>query len=146
MEKNNNALFYTCSLIEYIARTTFNHRHDILNYLGDDLKNIYNYADVFHCEPIMKVADDFITKDQIKNGNYDVISRCKYLIPDYWDIGEVFERLIEDVTENEADVFEGINNVYNSWLTPEILNFNTDLYYQPRDYIAECYKAGRILE
>lgn len=43
-----------------------------------DLGNtIYNYADVFHCEPIEKVADDFIQKDSIKNGNYDNISNKK---------------------------------------------------------------------
>lgn len=32
----------------------------------------------------------------MNNGNYDNIHDCKYRIPDYWDIGEVYERLIED--------------------------------------------------
>lgn len=32
--KNNNALFYTCSLIEYIGRTTKQRRSAVVKYLG----------------------------------------------------------------------------------------------------------------
>ena len=142
--KNDNNLFYVCSLIEYIARKTRNNRWDIVNSLGRDLQRIYDYADVFHCEPIEKVADDFIQKDEITSGNYDNLSHCQYSVPDYWDIGEVFARLVEDCYE-EANVITGIREVYESWLTERILNFNSDLYYQPRYYIAACYKEGKIL-
>ena len=144
MDKNNNALFFTCSLIEFIARKTKNRRCDVINYLGKDLKQIYSYADVFHCEPIEKVADDFIVRNKILQGNYDIISVCKYTIPDYWDIGEVFERLVEDSYE-EKDVLLGIKEVYESWITDKILNFNSDLYYQSREYLATCYKEGKVL-
>ena len=55
--KNNNALFYTCSLIEYIGRTKKETRCKIVEDLGKDtIQRIYNYSDVFHCEPIEKVA------------------------------------------------------------------------------------------
>ena len=144
MVKNNNDLFFTSSLIEFISRKTCNRRNDVVNYLGEDLSRIYNYADVFHCEPIEKVADDFIQRNAIENGEYDNISCCKYEIPDYWDIGEVFARLIEDCYE-EKDVIEGIRNVYASWLAEKILNFNSDLYYQSREYIAACFKEGALL-
>lgn len=144
MQKNNNALFYTCSLIEFIARKTKNNRNDIVNILDEDIERIYNFQDVFHCEPIEKVADDFIERNNIPIGEFDNISKCKYSIPDYWDIGEVFERLIEDCYD-ENEVFTGIREVYSSWLSERILNFNSDLYYQPRDYLAECYKSGEIL-
>lgn len=144
MEKNNNALFFTCSLIEYISRKTKNNRSDVVRYLGEDLKRIYNYADVFHCEPIEKVSDDFIQRASIENGSFDNISSCKYTVPDYWDIGEVFARLIEDCYE-ESDVIKGIKEVYKSWLAEKILNFNSDLYYQSRDYIAACFKEGVLL-
>lgn len=144
MQKNNNALFYTCSLIEFIARKTKNNRKDIVNILDEDIERIYNFQDVFHCEPIEKVADDFIERNNIPLGEFDNISKCKYNIPDYWDIGEVFERLIEDCYD-ENEVFIGIREVYSSWLSERILNFNSDLYYQPRDYLAECYKSGKIL-
>ena len=104
----------------------------------------YRYADVFHCEPIAKVADDFIQPNHIVMGDYDNISSCKYTVPDYWDIGEVFERLIEDCFEEEA-VIDGVFEVYNSWIADAILNFNTDFYYQSREYIAMCYREGKVL-
>lgn len=142
--KNNNNLFYTCSLIELIGRITKNTRKDVVEYLGDDLKRIYSHADVFHCEPIEKVADEFIGRNAVKEGVYDPASKAKYPVPDYWDIGEVFQRLVED-TSDEDHVVEGIRKVFSSWIAERILNFNSDLFYQPREYIAECYRAGVII-
>ena len=142
--KNNNNLFYTCSLIELIGRITKNTRKDVVEYLGDDLKRIYSHADVFHCEPIEKVADDFIGRNAVKEGVYDPASKAKYTVPDYWDIGEVFQRLVED-TSDEDHVVEGIRKVFSSWIAERILNFNSDLFYQPREYIAECYRACVII-
>ena len=144
MDKNNNSLLYTCSLVEFISRQTKNKRKDVIEYLGEDLERIYNYEDVFHCEPIEKVANDFIIRNNISTGEFDNISNCKYNTPDYWEIGEVFERLIED-NYDQKDVFKGIREVYSSWLAEKILNFNSDLYYQSRQYLAECYKAKEII-
>ena len=41
--KNNNNLFFVCSLIEYIARKTKNRRSDIVIQLGNDIQQIYEY-------------------------------------------------------------------------------------------------------
>lgn len=144
MKKSNAALFYTCSLIEFIARQTKNERSLVVNLLGDNIERIYKYQDVFHSEPIEKVADDFINRANIPNGQYDNVAKCLYRVPDYWDIGEVFARLLEDCF-SDNDVFKGIREVYNSWISKKLLNFNSDLYYQSRDYIAECYRSGHII-
>lgn len=69
---------------------------------------------------------------------------CEYTIPDYWDIGEVYERLIED-SYSDQDVVKGIWEVYHSWISDAISDYNTDSYYQPRDYIAVCYDEGKVL-
>ena len=43
----DNDLFYTCSLIDYIARKTKNVRADIVNQLGKErIVKIYELADV----------------------------------------------------------------------------------------------------
>lgn len=95
--KNNSMLFYTCSLIEFIGRTKKKKRKEVVGLLGRDiLERIYEYADVLHCEPIEKVAAEFIEECQIKDGIFDNEADCKYNVPDYWTIGEVYERLIED--------------------------------------------------
>lgn len=42
-------------------------------------------------------------------------------------------------------VTEGIWEVYHSWIDESISDYNTDFYFQPRDYIAACYIKGTIL-
>ena len=60
--KNNSALFYTCSLIEFIGREQKRKRSEVVRWMGyDKLRRIYRFADVFHCEPIAKTADDLIS-------------------------------------------------------------------------------------
>ena len=61
--------FLHCSLIEYIGRRVKRTRRDVVETLGKErLERIYEYADVFHCEPIEKVADEFIEESKITLG------------------------------------------------------------------------------
>lgn len=144
--RNDNKLFFTCSLIEFIGRQQKQRRSVVVNSLGRDvIKRIYNYADIFHCEPIEKVADDFITRYNIPADSYDNVAKCRYEVPDYWTIGEVYERLIEDITEDtDQDIWDRIMEVYSSWISDVISNYNSDFYYQSREYICQCYKEGKI--
>lgn len=144
-EKNDNALFFTCSLIEYIGRKQKLKRKEVVEIIGGDvLKRIYEYADVFHCEPIEKVADEFIEECKIQKGEFDNEAFCRYEVPDYWTIGEVYERLIEDISVKE-NIVETLVEVYNSWIDAYLSDYNIAVYYQPREYIAECYREGEIL-
>lgn len=145
--KNNSALFYTCSLLEFIGRRQKLKRSELVRFLGrETIERIYHYADVFHCEPIEKTADDFITNCGIPEDGFDNVSACRYTAPDYWDIGEVYERLIEDVCGDEKErVIECLMEVYTSWIDGAISDYNTDFYYQSRDYIYACYKEGKVL-
>ncbi|MBS6196699.1 MAG: hypothetical protein KH828_14145 [Clostridiales bacterium] len=143
--KNNNDLFFTCSLIEYIGRTVKRTRKEVAEMLGKDgIQRIYEYADVFHCEPIEKVAYEFIEEYKMKEGDFDNVKECRYLVPDYWDIGEVYERLIEDSYRDE-EIVKGLWEVYHSWIDAHISDYNTDFYYQSREYIAVCYEEGKVL-
>ncbi len=144
MMKNDSALMYTCSLIEYIGRMQKLSRADVVKQLGrKNITRIYKYADVLHCEPIERVADEYITMAEMTQGTFDNVQKCKYEVPDYWAIGEVYERLIEDVMQE--DVLETLWSVYESWISDSISNYNSDFFYQPRDYIRECYLAGEVL-
>jgi hypothetical protein len=144
--KNNSALFYTCSLIEFIGRRQKLKRSELVRMLGENIiSRIYRYADVFHCEPIEKTADDFIEKCSIPTGSFDNVASCRYNVPDYWTIGEVYERLIEDVAGDDQDgIVSRFMEVYASWIDAALSNYNTDFYYQSREYIYECYKEGKI--
>lgn len=144
MTKYDSALMFLCSLIEYIGRRQKRSRSEVVGELGRrNITRIYKYADVLHCEPIERVADEYITLAQIGTGHYDNVTRCRYEVPDYWAIGEVYERLIEDVTQ--TDVIDTLLAVYSSWISEAISNYNSDFFYQPRDYIRECYLAGEVI-
>lgn len=144
MMKNDSALFFTCSLIEYMGREKKRYRKEVVLELGEVmLRRIYKHADVLHCEPIAKTADEFISIINLEEGTFDNVKKCRYEVPDYWTIGEVYERLIEDIAEK--DVIDTLVEVYSSWISDSISNYNTDFYYQSREYIRECYRAGTVL-
>ena len=75
------------------------------------------------------------------------MAASRYTVPDYWTIGEVYERLIEDVCgDDEEHIVERLVEVYTSWIDDAISNYNTDFYYQSREYIYVCYQEGEICE
>ncbi len=81
-ERKENDLFFTCSLIDYIARKTKNKRVDVVNMLGRDaIANIYDLADVYHSDNIDRVSDDFIASAQIPNGSFDSVANTRYALP-----------------------------------------------------------------
>lgn len=144
--RNDSDLFFTCSLIEQIGRMLHCKRGDVVSALGEKtLKAIYDHADVLHCEPLPKVADDVITEFSLQEGSFDNVAQAKFLVPDAWTMGKVYARLIEDVS-GEDNVVETLLRVYTSWIDEKLSNYNSSLYYEPRDYIAECYRQGMILD
>ena len=59
--QKDNDLFYTCSLIDYIARKTKNKRVAVVDALGKErIAKIYDLADIYHNDNIERVSDDFI--------------------------------------------------------------------------------------
>ena len=112
-EKDND-LFFTCSLIDYIARKTQNTRADVVNMLGaEKVEKIYDLADIYHSDNIERVSDDFIREAGIRNGEFDNVNECNYAIPSHWDIGKVYKRLIKAVAEHEKIVKERIEDGAN---------------------------------
>ena len=146
-KKEYNDLFFVCSLIEYTGRKTKNHRNVVVNAIGrEKLNHFYDLADVFHCENIDKLSDDLIEKYHLEVGRFDNIADCKYSIPTHWDIGKVYKRLIVDVAEKlNKDFIDTLIEVYNSWLSRKIEDFNSSLYYENPEYLYESYKKGEVL-
>ena len=53
--------------------------------------------------------------------------------------------MIEDICDDNKDsIIERMMKVYSSWISDAISDYNTDFFYQSREYICECYKEGRI--
>ncbi len=143
----DNDLFFTCSLIEYIARKMKNTRSEVVNALGKkNLEKIYDLADIYHSDNIERVSDDFIRDADIKFGNFDNVAECKYAIPTHWDIGKVYKRLIKSVAESEnIEVIDALMKVYNSFLSSKIDDYNSSMYYENPSYLLECYLQNRVI-
>lgn len=147
-DQKENDLFFTCSLIDYIARKTKNTRATVVEKLGRErLEKIYDLADVYHCDNIDRVSDDFIQEAGITTGTFDNVAECRYAIPTHWDIGKVYKRLIKQVAANEQiDVIDALMKVYRSFISPKIDDYNSSVYYENPSYIYECYRENKMLE
>lgn len=145
MSSYDNDLFYLCSLIEYIARKTYNTKKYIVNKIGKDfLVKIYNLAEVYHSENIDKVSDEIINECNIENGNYK-IDNCKNRVPSYFEIGAVYGRLIKQISGSKEDYIDNLIKVLTSWIITKIDNYDSSMYYENPSYIYECYKEGKVL-
>ena len=145
--QKDNDLFYTCSLIDYIARKTKNVRATVVNQLGKKrLEKIYDLADVYHCDNIERVADDFIEEAGITAGNFDNVGDCRYAIPSHWDIGKVYKRLTKMIAEKEnIETVDALIKAYNSFISAKIDDYNSSVYYENPSYIFACYEENRMI-
>mgnify|MGYP003182472671 CR=1 FL=1 len=143
----DNDLFFTCSLIEYIARKTKNRRKDVVRALDKkNISKIYDLADVYHSDNINRVSDDFINAAEIQEGTFDNVAKCQYSIPSHWDIGKVYKRLIKSVAEYEKiDVIDALLKVYKSFLSDKIDDYNSSMYYENPSYLFECYLENKVI-
>ena len=145
-KQEDNDLFFVCSFIEYIARKTKNTKKYIVETLGKQcIEKIYKLAEVYHSENIDKVSDEIIEKFNIKFGNYDIVSDCKYRVPSIWELGRIYQRLIIMVNNNENQYIDTLMKVLSSWIIEEIDNYNSSMYYENPSYIYACYVENRIL-
>ena len=84
--KNNNNLFFTCSLIEYMGRLKKKTRCEITEALGkENIDRIYEYADVLHCE---------------RENAAEILLEAKG-----------FSDVVVSITDNEADVVLNMGDV-----------------------------------
>lgn len=145
--QKDNDLFFTCALIDYISRKTKNTRKTVVNALGKQrLEKIYDLADVYHCDNIDRVSDDFIEEAGILTGTFDNVVDCKYAIPSHWDIGKVYKRLIKQVAKEEKiGIIDALIKVYNSFLSPKIDDYNSSMYYENPAYLFECYRENKVI-
>lgn len=147
VEYNKDDLFYVCSMIEYVARKTHNKNKDIVAKLSDKaLAHQLRVAGVNHCLSFEQVCDEWIEEYKITEGMFDNISTCKYEVPTVTAIGRVYQTLILNVVALYQNVIEAIKMIYASFISEEISDFNSSVYYSNPDYIRCSYEAGRLLD
>lgn len=141
-----NDLFFTCSLIDYIARKTKNKRSAVVNALGRPfVAKIYDLADVYHSDNIDAVSDDFIADAHITEGTFDNVAAARYAVPSHWDIGKVYKRLILGIArEKNIAVVDALFEAYNSFVSDKIDDYNSSFYYDAPQNILNAFLTGEI--
>ena len=145
-DKKANDLFYTCSLIDYMARKTRNKRKDIVNALGKDrISKILELADIYHSDNIDRVSDDFIAEAGIAPGGFDNVAAARYTVPSHWDIGKVYKRLILGIAKaKDISIIDALFEAYNSFVSDKIDDYNSSFYYDPPQNILQAFLSGKI--
>ncbi|MDO5581161.1 MAG: hypothetical protein Q4G69_08480 [Planctomycetia bacterium] len=144
--KEANDLFFTCSLIDYIARKTKNRRAVVVDALGKkNVEKIYELADVYHSDNIETVSEDFIQKSGLSSGDFDNVAAAKYAVPSHWDIGKVYKRLILGIArEKKLPVIDALFDAYHSFVSDKIDDYNSSFYYDAPQNILNALLTGEI--
>lgn len=135
-----NDLFFICYMIERVARKIKQHNSYVVNKIGkENLYHLLSTAQVLHSVNPLQVEEDFINDFNLESGNFDIANVDKKLcdkIPSATEIGSVYARLINSISDNYVDA---ITNVYNSDLCEIIDNYNTSAYYEPSYVLTRAY-------
>ena len=144
-EQQKDDIYYVCSLLEYISRKTRNHRQDVIRYFSiADIERQLRITSVNHCLSFEQVSDEIIDEFGIKEGQFDTVKECKYEVPSVTSIGMLYQDLVLSTMKDE-NAAKGIIDVFSSFITDEISDFNSSVYYTNPDYLRCCYLEGRML-
>lgn len=137
-------VFYVCTLIEYIARKTKNHRQDVVKHLTiSDILYQLEAAPMNHCLSLEQVSDEVIEDYHISEGAFDTVKECRYRVPSETDIGRVYQNLVLSLYED--NYAQGIRDVFASFISDEISNFNSNICYSNQDYLKFSFQKGHML-
>jgi len=147
-EKRENDLFFTCAVVECIGRMTKNRRAAVVQALGvAEIERLVKLADVLHCEPVENTAADLIARSGIVEGDFDNVAMCKYRVPTHFDIAKVYKRLIVAVADAQGiPLADALIEVYTSWISEKIDNYNSSMYFENPQYLYESYRAGEPID
>ena len=144
IEKND--LYFVCYMIERVARHIHQKNKYVVNTIGKDgLYHLISVANVLHSENPTKVEDDWINDYGLKESDFDITDVDKELaekIPTPLEMGEVYQRLINDTLDSKEDYVDGIIRVYNNEICDVIDNYNCSAFYEPSYVIARAYQSG----
>ena len=144
-EKQRDDIYYVCSLIEFIARKTKNHRQDVIRHFSKaDVERQLRLAEVNHCLSFEQVADELIEDYGISDGDFDTVKECRYDVPSFLSIGMLYQELVLSTMKTE-DAAQGIIDIFYSFISDEISDFNSNVYYTNPDYLRCSYLEGKML-
>jgi hypothetical protein len=145
-EITGDDLYFTCYMIEKVARQLKQHNKYVVNAIGaEGFRHLLSCAQALHCENPLKVASDWISDYSLEKGDFDITDvdpELAGIIPAELDMGAVYQRLIVDTLSSKEDYVDGILRVYNDPICETIDNYNCSAFYEPSYVIARAYQDG----
>ena len=139
---------YVCALIEHIGRLTHNRNHDIAEIIGvDGIAWQLEHAQVSHCLTLDETAEEVIEEYKISQGNFDSVGNCTDNVPLPIHVARTYKSLVVNIAEDiDKPLAEIIYDVFTSYISDEISNFNTSTFYENPSYIYHSYLEGELLD
>jgi len=147
-EQEKDDIYYVCALIEFVGRRTKNTNADTVKMIGkEELAWQLEIADTSHCLSFEEVGDELIEKSQITTGDFDSVGNCEYDVPNHISIGGVYSDLIIDLiaADNNLQPVNVLYDVFTSFISAEISDFNTSTFYENPSFIYHSYLNGELL-
>lgn len=145
-EKRKDDIYYVCTMIEFVARTTNNRRRDVVARLSNqNIEHQLKVAEVNHCLSLEQVADEWIEQYKIPTGSFNTVEECRYEVPSVTAIGRVYQQLVL-ATAKAGEEVQTIKDVFSSFISDEISDFNSSVYYSNPDYLRCSYEEGILLD
>ena len=92
------------------------------------------------------MSDDLIEACHIQTGSFDNVAECRYSVPTHWDIGKVYKRLIlSAAAENHSDIIKTLIDVYSSFVSDLIEDYNSSFYYDNPQTIFYTYINNSVI-
>ena len=133
-------------MIEFVARATNNHRGDVAEKLSkQNIEHQLKVAEVNHCLSFEQVSDEWIEQYKIPTGNFNTLENCRYEVPSVTAIGRVYQQLVL-ATAKAGEEAQAIKDVFSSFISDEISDFNSSVYYSNPDYLRCSYEEGVLLD
>ena len=98
---------------------------------------------------LLELEGDFQVIAEACDG-IDCMGKLKEQIPDVLLLDINMPRMnglevLQKIKDEKIDVIDALIEVYNSFISPKIDDYNSSVYYENPNYIFECYKAKKML-
>jgi len=144
---DKNDLYFVCSIIEFLGCYTKNRNWDAVKQIGKtELERQLASAQVSHCLTFEEVVSDLIDFCHIQTGDFDSVGTCQYKVPSATSIGKVYRDLILDMQKEGQPLVDALYEVFTSFISDAISNFNSSAYYENPSYLKHSYLQGYMLD
>ena len=126
----------------------YNRNQTIAEIIGvDGIAWQLKHAQTSHCLTFDETSEELIEEYKISQGNFDSVGNCTGNVPFPIHVARTYKSLVVNIAENsEEPLAKIIYDVFTSFISDEISNFNTSTFYENPSYIYHSYIEGELLD